>query len=70
MPRVIRSAGMDYKKKTDEELTDDTLNVSSRASVEMMRQLKNLTDFSSQVMMALTVILVVFTGVLILQGFN
>ncbi|MDP4020807.1 MAG: hypothetical protein Q8P58_02095 [Candidatus Adlerbacteria bacterium] len=61
---------MDYKKKTDEELTDDTLNVSSRASVEMMRQLKNLTDFSSQVMMALTVILVVFTGVLILQGFN
>lgn len=61
---------MDYKKKTDYELVDETLNTSARASVEMMRRLKNSTDFSSWVMIALTIILVVFTGVLIWQGFT
>jgi len=61
---------MDYKRKTDEELVDDTLNTSARASVEMMRRLKNATDYSSRVIIVLTVILVILTAVLIWQGFK
>lgn len=62
---------MDYKKKTDEELVDEpTLSVNTRASNEMMRRLKNSTNFSSWVMIALTIILVILTGVLIWQGFK
>jgi hypothetical protein len=61
---------MDYKNKTDEELVDETLNVSSRALVEMMCRLKNSTDYSSKVMIWLTVILVVLTVVLAWQGFK
>ncbi len=59
---------MDYKKKTDEELVDDTLNVSTRAFVEMMRRLKNSTDYSSKVIIILTIILVILTYVLIWRG--
>lgn len=62
---------MDYKKKTDEELADEpTLSVNTRASNEMMRRLKNSTDYSSRVMIVLNIILVILTGVLILQGFK
>lgn len=61
---------MDYKKKTDEQLVDDTLNISERASVEMMRRLKNSTDYSSRVMIVLTIILVILTLVLIWQGYK
>ncbi len=61
---------MEYKNKTDNELVDQTLNTSSRASVEMMRRLKNSTDFSSRVVIVLNVILVILTIVLIWQGWN
>ena len=61
---------MDYKNKTNEQLVNDTLNVSERASVEMMRRLKNSTDYSSKMMIVLTIILVFLTVVLIWQGFK
>ena len=61
---------MEYKDKKDNELVNETLNMSNRASVEMMRRLKNSTNFSSWAMITLTIILVVFTGILIWQGFK
>lgn len=38
------------------------------APVEMMRRLKNSINFSSWAMIALTIILIIFTAVLIWQG--
>lgn len=61
---------MDYKDKTDDELVSAVLNVSIRPLVEMMRRLKNSINFSSLVMIVLTIILVIFTGILIWQGFK
>lgn len=61
---------MEFKNKTDRELVDETLNVSIRASNEMMRRLKNSTIFSSWVMVVLTFVLVILTIVLIYQGFE
>ncbi len=61
----------EYKNKTDDELVAISWKQTTRgASVEMMRRLKNSTDFSSWAMTSLTIILVVFTGVLIWQGFK
>lgn len=62
---------MDFQIKTDKELVEDG-DIGARglsAQVEMMRRLKNSNDFSSRTMIVLTVILVIFTAVLIWQGF-
>ena len=63
---------MDEEKKTDKELVEDP-KIGVRglmAQLEMMRRLKNSMHFSGWVMIVLTVILVIFTGILIWQGFN
>jgi len=63
---------MSFQNKTDKELVEDT-DIGARgltASVEMMRRLKNSINFSSWVMITLTAILIIFTGVLIWQGFK
>ena len=63
---------MNYKNKTDKELVADP-DIGARglmAQVEMMRRLKNSMNFSGWVIIILTVILVIFTGVLIWQGFK
>ncbi len=57
-----------YKDKTDEELVDRTLNTSTKPLTEMMFRLKKSIDFSSWAMIVLTIILVIFTGILIWQG--
>ncbi|MEK7136059.1 MAG: hypothetical protein AAB821_00485 [Patescibacteria group bacterium] len=62
---------MNYKNKSDDELVGEpTLNVNTRASNEMMRRLKDSTDYSSRVMIVLTIILIILTGILIWQGFK
>ena len=58
----------EFKNKSDDELVAGSLKPA--AAVEMMRRLKNSINFSSWVMIALTVLLVVFTAVLIWQGFK
>ena len=60
---------MDYKNKTDEALVDETLNLSERSTVEMMRRLKNSINFTSWVMIGLTIVLIILTVVLIPEGF-
>lgn len=58
---------MDYKSKSDEALVDETLNISERSSVEMMRRLKNsiehldknTTRWSRSLLIATLVLLVV-----------
>lgn len=61
---------MGYKNKTDEELVEEIKSVAcgQGPSVEMMRRLKNSMNFSSWVMIILTIVLVIFTAVLIWQG--
>jgi len=70
---------MDYKNKKDNELvelaSEGIIGTSSGckyqgAQLEMMRRLKNSTKASNIIMIILTVVLVVFTGVLIWQGFK
>ena len=61
---------MNYQDKKDKELVNDS-DAAVRglsASIEMMRRLKNSTDFSSWVMIGLTFVLVILTLVLIWQG--
>jgi len=60
----------DYKNKIDDELVEGGWKNITRgpSMVEMMRRLKNSMNFSSVVMIILTIILVIFTGVLIWQG--
>jgi len=61
----------EYKNKSDDELVAISWKQTTRgASVEMMRRLKNSMNFSSGVMVVLTIILVIFTGILIWQGFK
>jgi len=59
-----------YKDKSDDDLVSDsweTIN-GRMISIEMMRRLKNSINFSSWVIVVLTIILVIFTGILIWQG--
>jgi len=62
----------EYKNKTDDELVSNAWKTTNgrTASVEMMRRLKNSINFSSWVMIVLTIFLVIFTAILIWQGFK
>ena len=63
---------MDFENKKDEELVSDAWKIISGRtnSIEMMRRFKNSNNFSSRVMIVLTIILVIFTSILIWQGFK
>ena len=64
----------EYKNKNDEELVKMAESGTNPkvpiAQIEMMRRLKNSTKFSSWVMIILTIVLVIFTAILIWQGIN